>query len=69
MEATGVYWRPIWYVLEEVPGLEVLLVNTRNMRIVPGRKTDVSDAGWIAHLLRLAWSGEFRSAACDPGAS
>ena len=53
MEATGVYWRPIWYVLEEVPGLEVLLVNTRNMRMVPGRKTDVSDAGWIAQLVEV----------------
>ena len=44
MEATGVYWRPTWYVLEEAVGIEVLLVNTRNMRMVPGRKTDVSDA-------------------------
>lgn len=53
MEATGIYWRPVWYVLEEIPGIEILLVNTRNMRMVPGRKTDVSDAGWIAQLVEV----------------
>lgn len=53
MEATGIYWRPVWYVLEEAAGMEVLLVNTRNMRMVPGRKTDVSDAGWIAQLVEV----------------
>lgn len=53
MEATGIYWRPVWYVLEDIPGLEILLVNTRNMRMVPGRKTDVSDAGWIAQLVEV----------------
>ena len=53
MEATGVYWRPVWSVLEEAVGVEVLLVNTRNMRMVPGRKTDVGDAGWIAQLVEV----------------
>ncbi len=53
MEATGVYWRPVWYVLEEAQSLHVDLVNTRNMRMVPGRKTDVSDAGWIAQLVEV----------------
>ncbi len=50
MEATRIYWKPVWFVLEEAE-LELDLVNLRNMRMVPGRKTDVSDAGWIAHLL------------------
>ncbi len=53
MEATGVYWRPVWDVLEEAQSLHVDLVNTRNMRMVPGRKTDVSDAGWIAQLVEV----------------
>ena len=50
MEATGIYWKPVWFVLEE-GDFELLLVNARNMRMVPGRKTDVADAGWIAQLL------------------
>ena len=44
MEATGVYWKPVWFALEELD-VELLLVNSRNMRMVPGRKTDVADAG------------------------
>jgi transposase len=50
MEATGQYWKPVWYVLEE-RGLELLLVNARHVKIVPGRKTDVADAAWLAELL------------------
>jgi transposase len=50
MEATGIYWKPVWFVLED-GGFELLLVNARNMRMVPGRKTDVADDGWIAQLL------------------
>jgi transposase len=50
MEATGQYWKPIWYVLEG-RGLELLLVNARHVKIVPGRKTDVADAAWLAELL------------------
>ena len=50
MEATGQYWKPIWYVLEE-RGFELLLVNARHVRILPGRKTDVLDAEWLAELL------------------
>jgi transposase len=50
MEATGQYWKPIWYVLEE-RGLELLLVNARHVKILPGRKTDVADAAWLAELL------------------
>jgi transposase len=43
----------VWFVLEEVDGLHLDLVNSRNMRMVPGRKTDVGDAGWIAQLLEV----------------
>lgn len=49
MEATGVYWKPIWYVLED--RFELLLVNAAHVKKVPGRKTDVKDAEWIAELL------------------
>lgn len=50
MEATGPYWKPVWYVLEE-KDFELQLVNARHVKIVPGRKTDVSDAAWLAELL------------------
>ena len=53
MEATGIFWRPVWFVLEEAAGIELHLVNSKNMRMVPGRKTDVADAGWIAQLLEV----------------
>jgi transposase len=48
MEATGVYWQPVWHILEEE--FELLLVNPRHIKQVPGRKTDVSDAAWLAQL-------------------
>jgi len=50
MEATGQYWKPVWYVLEEA-GFQLLLVNARHVKILPGRKTDVCDAAWLAELL------------------
>jgi transposase len=50
MEATGQYWKPIWYVLEE-RGFALLLVNARHVKILPGRKTDVADAAWLCELL------------------
>jgi transposase len=49
MEATGVYWKPVWAVLED--DFELLLVNARHVRQVPGRKTDVKDAEWLCQLL------------------
>jgi transposase len=49
MEATGVYWKPGYYLLEE--DFELLLVNAAHIKHVPGRKTDVQDAQWIAQLL------------------
>jgi transposase len=51
MEATGVYWRPVWHILEDLSGVELLLVNAHHVKNVPGRKTDVSDAAWLAQLL------------------
>ncbi len=50
MEATGVYWRPVWHVLEDEGSFELRLVNARHVKNLPGRKTDVSDACWIAQL-------------------
>ena len=50
MEATGQYWKPCWYVLEE-HGFQLLLVNARQVKVLPGRKTDVGDAAWLAELL------------------
>ena len=49
MEATGVYWQPIWHVLEDA--CELYLVNARHVKQVPGRKTDVSDAAWLSRLM------------------
>jgi transposase len=49
MEATGVFWKPVWAILEDE--FECLLVNARHVKQVPGRKTDVSDAEWLCRLL------------------
>ncbi len=49
MEATSDYWKPFYYVLEDGP-FEVILVNARHVKNLPGRKTDVSDAAWLADL-------------------
>ena len=49
MESTGVYWKPVWHLLEG--RCELMLVNARDTRQVPGRKTDVKDSQWIAQLL------------------
>jgi transposase len=51
MESTGVFWRPVFNVLED-DQRKLLLVNPQHMRAVPGKKTDVKDAEWIADLLR-----------------
>lgn len=50
MESTGVYWKPVWNILEGHVAL--FLVNARHLKIVPGRKTDVKDCEWIAQLLQ-----------------
>ena len=49
MEATGDYWKPFYYLLEDA-GFEMMLVNARHVKNLPGRKTDVSDATWLAQL-------------------
>jgi transposase len=49
MEATGVYWKPLYYMLED--DFECWLLNARHMKNVPGRKTDVKDAAWICQLV------------------
>lgn len=49
MEATGDYWKPFYYLFEDA-GLPVMLVNAKQARNIPGRKTDVSDAAWLAQL-------------------
>lgn len=48
MESTGVYWKPVWRVLDG--GFELILANAREVKNVPGRKSDVSDAQWLADL-------------------
>lgn len=50
MESTGSYWKAPWRVLEEA-GFELLLANARDVKHVPGRKTDVTDAQWLCQLL------------------
>ena len=50
MESTGVFWKPIYNILEEL--FQILLVNARHIKNVPGRKTDVKDCEWIAQLLQ-----------------
>jgi len=49
IEATGVYWRPVWAILEDE--FDCLLVNARHVKQVPGRKTDVADAAWLCQLV------------------
>ena len=61
MEATGVYWKPVWAVLED--SFELLLVNARHVKQVPGRKTDMSDAAW---LCQLAEAGLLRASFVPP---
>ena len=61
MEATGVYWQPVWHVLED--GFELTLCNARHVKQVPGRKTDVSDAAW---LCQLAEAGLLRASFVPP---
>lgn len=50
MESTGVYWKPVWNLLED--RFSLLLVNAAHVKVVPGRKRDVGDAAWLADLLR-----------------
>jgi transposase len=51
MEATGVYWKPVWHLLEGT--CDLVLANAQHVRNVPGRKSDVKDAQWLADLLAV----------------
>ncbi len=51
MESTGVYWKPVWNILES-GGFNIIIANAHNIKNLPGRKTDIKDAEWIAKLLR-----------------
>jgi transposase len=53
MEATGVYWRPVFHALAEFDGFEILLCNAHHVKNVPGRKTDATDAVWLAQLCEV----------------
>jgi len=61
MEATGVYWLPVWAILED--DFELTLCNARHVKNVPGRKTDVSDAQWLCQLME---AGLLRSSFVPP---
>ena len=61
MEATGDYWKPVWHVLEHE--FELMLVNARDVKNLPGRKTDVSDSAW---LCQLAEAGLLRASFVPP---
>jgi transposase len=50
MEATGVYWKPVWNILSDGP-FELIVANAAHIKNVPGRKTDMNDAMWIADLV------------------
>src|SRR5712691_8217409 len=63
LESTGVYWKPIYYILED--GFTLLLINMRELTHVPGRKTDVKDSEWLAQLLEC---GLLRSSFVPPPA-
>ena len=52
MESTGVFWKPIYNNVLEGHAAELLVVNAQHMKAIPGKKTDVKDAEWIADLLR-----------------
>jgi transposase len=52
MESTGVYWKPVYNILEQRERFTLLVVNAAHIKAVPGRKTDVKDAEWLAQLLR-----------------
>jgi transposase len=61
MEATGVYWKPVWHILENQ--FTLILANAMHIRNIPGRKSDVNDATWITDLLAL---GLIRSSFVPP---
>jgi transposase len=61
LESTGVYWKPVYYVLEDA--FTLLLINMQDLKRVPGRKTDIKDSEWLAQLLEC---GLLRSSFVPP---
>ena len=73
MEATGVYWKPVWHILSE-GDVVLVLANAADVKNVPGRKTDVNDATWLADLLahgliRGSFVRRHQSNLCAPASS
>ena len=64
LESTGVSRQPVWSVLEAAGRFELLLVNARHVKAVPGRQTDVRDSEWLARCCGTGWCG---AAACRTG--
>ena len=68
MESTATYWKPVFYALEDRMG--TWLLNATHMKAVPGRKSDVKDAEWIAQLLEHGPGGSVvRAGTADPAAA
>jgi transposase len=65
MESTGVYWIPLYEILEE-RGFEVVLVNARDVHNVPGRKSDVQDCEWLRELHSVGAVGVVRNFVSEP---
>jgi transposase len=65
MESTGVYWQPVFNILED-EARTILLVNAQHIKTVPGRKTDIRDSEWLADLLR---HGLLRASSIPPAPS
>jgi transposase len=63
MESTGVYWKPVFHALCESDSLEIVSVNARHVKNVPGRKSDVIDCAWLGQLLEC---GLLRAASSHP---
>ncbi len=53
MESTGIYWKPIFNILDQDDKIKLMLVNAKQLKFVPGRKSDVKDCQWLCDLLRL----------------
>jgi hypothetical protein len=66
MEATGVYWKPVWHILSD-GDFTLVLADAANVKNVPGRKTDVKDATWLADLLAWLDPGQLHAGSANPG--
>jgi transposase len=68
METSSQCWKPVWYLLED-RGFELQLVNAKHVRMVPGGKTDLADAAWLAELLDTACRDRRSCPSRDPRAT